>query len=844
MTNIENLSESVAVVATVDTAITPSFTVDEINQLLQQHYQLSGSLKSLPGYCDQNLLLTEKSGKKAIVKIANSGEAKIELAMQNAAMAHLTAKEIAVPHCINNLRGETLTAVTRSITTPITKPITKSLSQPLSQSKTTAQNTQIQNGEVCFYLRVLTFFDGDFYADANIEQHNSTLWGHLGEFIGQMNVALADFEHSGTYRYLEWDLAQGYRVCQSKKYLFDSEQKPHLKPEPKQDQKPEQYQLVEYFLNLYQTQTMSVLVKCPQGVIHNDANDYNLLIDDVLQPTKITGLIDFGDMVHSHLINELAITAAYALMGQENPLETLKSLVAGYHKIRPLKDEEFEVLFSLIALRLCVSVCNSALAIKQHPDNDYLLVSAKPAWQLLKKMCSMNVFSVLCQLRQACQMPVDTGKNNDDIIAYRKKHLGKTLSLSYQEPLKIVRGQGAYLYDESGNAYLDMVNNVCHVGHCHPKVVAAGQEQQAKLNTNTRYLHDNLVNYADKLLATMPDELSVCMLVNSGSEANELAFRLARGYSKSKGFNSKELLVVDGAYHGNTNACIEASPYKFDGPGGEGAPNYVHKVALADPYRGQFSGNSVETAHAYAEDVSKVIKQLAEQGKKPSAFICESLQGVAGQIIMPDGYLTAVYQKVRAAGGVCIADEVQVGFGRVGTHMWAFETQAVVPDIVTLGKPIGNGHPMAAVITTQAIADAFVTGMEYFNTFGGNPVSCAIGIAVLDAINEDKLQENALSTGNYFQEKLRQLQLKFDLIGDVRGLGLFIGVELVEDRNTKQPATDKTAQLVEYFKQNHILLSTEGPFYNILKIKPPLAFNKDDADKFIAVFEAGLKIRH
>ena len=821
MTNTENLSSPVLCAVTADMAITPCFTTEEINQLLQQHYQLSGSLKSLPGYCDQNLLLTQSSGKQYIVKIANSGEAKIELAMQNAALAHLTEKEIAVPYCINNLHGDSLTAV-------------------ITDSNTKAQNMQAQSSEVCFYLRVLTFLEGDFYADANVEQHNSTLWFQLGEFIGQMNVALADFDHSGAYRYLEWDLAQGYRVCQSKKYLFDAQKSPGNLTEQKAGQKTEQFQLVEYFLNLYQTQTMPVLVKCPQGVIHSDANDFNLLIDDVMQPKKITGLIDFGDMVHSHLINELAITAAYALMGQEDPLTTLRYLVAGYHKIRPLKDEELGVLFSLIALRLCVSVCNSALAIKQQPDNDYLLVSAKPAWLLLKKMHYMNTFSVLCQLRQACNKLVDNGKNKDDIIAYRKKHLGKTLSLSYQQPLKIVRGQGAYLYDESGNAYLDMVNNVCHVGHCHPKVVAAGQEQMAKLNTNTRYLHDNLVNYADKLLATMPDELSVCMLVNSGSEANELAFRLARCYSKSKGFNSKELLVVDGAYHGNTTACIEASPYKFDGPGGEGAPDYVHKVALADPYRGEFSGNSLETANAYANDVSKVIKQLAKQGKKPSAFICESLQGVAGQIIMPDGYLTSVYEKVRAAGGICIADEVQVGFGRVGTHMWAFETQEVVPDIVTLGKPIGNGHPMAAVITTQAIADAFVTGMEYFNTFGGNPVSCAIGIAVLDAIKEDRLQENALSTGNYFQNKLRELQQEFDLIGDVRGLGLFIGVELVEDTTTRQPATDKTEWLVEYFKQHHILLSAEGPFYNVLKIKPPLAFNKDDADKFIAVFERGL----
>jgi 4-aminobutyrate aminotransferase-like enzyme len=256
---------------------------------------------------------------------------------------------------------------------------------------------------------------------------------------------------------------------------------------------------------------------------------------------------------------------------------------------------------------------------------------------------------------------------------------------------------------------------------------------------------------------------------------------------------------------------------------------------MPDPYRGEF-----QTAQGYADNVSEVISKVIGQGKKPGAFICESLQGVAGQIIMPDGYLQAVYPKVREAGGVCIADEVQVGFGRVGTHMWAFETQGVVPDIVTLGKPIGNGHPLAAVVTTKAIADAFVTGMEYFNTFGGNPVSCAIGLAVLNVIEQEKLRENALDTGEYMREQLRELQQEFELIGDVRGLGLFNGVELVEDRQTKAPATAKTAQLVEFCKTQHILLSTEGQFGNILKIKPPIVFDRTDTDKFITALRAGL----
>jgi 4-aminobutyrate aminotransferase-like enzyme/Ser/Thr protein kinase RdoA (MazF antagonist) len=777
------------------TAYTPAFSDSDILALLAEQYQLSGQLTKLAGYCDQNLLLTTADQQQFIIKIANSAEANIELAMQNEAMAHLTNKECSVPHAIINQQDDSISTIS------------------------CISNDQ----QLDFHLRVLTYLPGQFYADANSLSHNNELWSDLGTFMAKLNLALSDFKHPGAFRYFEWDLAQGYRICMSKKHLLNTEQN----------------KIVESFLSLYQTQTMPVLPQLPQGVIHNDANDYNILIDNKVAPTKITGLIDFGDMVHSHIINELAITCAYALMGEksqdENILTALTTIVASYHKIRPLQDVELEVLYSLISLRLCTTVCNSALAIKQQPDNEYLLVSVKPAWQLLSELSALNPFAVLCQLREACNLPVDSGLLSEDIIDYRKKHLGKTLSLSYQAPLKIVRGQGAYLFDYLGTPYLDMVNNVCHVGHCHPKVVAAGQAQLAKLNTNTRYLHDNIVNYSNKLLATMPDELSVCMLVNSGSEANELAFRLAQCYTQSK-----ELLVVDGAYHGNTSACIAASPYKFDGPGGQGAQDHVHKVTLPDPYRGEFQGNSIESAQAYANSVTEVLSQLKQNDKKPSAFICESLQGVAGQIIMPDGYLTNVYQQVRAAGGVCIADEVQVGFGRVGTHMWAFETQNVVPDIVTLGKPIGNGHPMAAVITTQAIADAFITGMEYFNTFGGNPVSCAIGLAVLDVIEQEKLQQHALTTGQYFQGELVKLQHKFDLIGDVRGLGLFIGVELVENRETKTPATEKTSSLVEFFKKHHILLSTEGAFYNILKIKPPLAFNQQDADKFIKVLDLGL----
>ena len=290
------------------------------------------------------------------------------------------------------------------------------------------------------------------------------------------------------------------------------------------------------------------------------------------------------------------------------------------------------------------------------------------------------------------------------------------------------------------------------------------------------------------------------------------------------------MIVVDAAYHGNTTSLIEISPYKFNGPGGMGAPPYVHKVPIPDVYRGEFKRENPHAGEKYARYVEESIQQIQQNQSNLAAFICESLAGCGGQIVLPENYLTEVYRYVRNVRGVCIADEVQVGFGRVGTHFWGFETQGVVPDIVTMGKPIGNGHPLAAVVTTPGIAASFNNGMEYFNTFGGNPVSCAIGLAVLDVISEEQLQANALRVGRRLMDGVRGLMEKHPLIGDVRGLGLFIGIELVLDRETLAPAKAQASYIANRMRERGILLSTDGPFHNVLKIKPPLVFTEENAD--------------
>nr|WP_315485042.1 aminotransferase class III-fold pyridoxal phosphate-dependent enzyme [uncultured Undibacterium sp.] len=427
-------------------------------------------------------------------------------------------------------------------------------------------------------------------------------------------------------------------------------------------------------------------------------------------------------------------------------------------------------------------------------------------------------------------------RSPEDIITLRRQHLNPTLSMSYQQPLKMIRGAGAYLYDQDENAYLDMVNNVCHVGHCHPAVVAAGQTQMAQLNTNTRYLHDNIVEYAKRLSATFPSELSVVFLTNSGTEANDLALRIAKTYTQAN-----DIIVVDHAYHGNSPTMIELSPYKFDGKGGRGRPAHIQVAEIPDDYRGRFRKDDTQAGPHYAEDLQRAIAAIHARGEKPAAFYCESVLGCGGQVVLPTGYLQAAYAHARAAGAVCIADEVQVGFGRAGDYFWAFEAQGVIPDIVTMGKPIGNGHPIGAVVTRPEIAQAFITGMEYFNTFAGNPVSCAIGLAVLDVIEQEHLQEHAKQVGDFLLQGLNELKQNHALIGDVRGMGLFIGVELVKDRTSLEPATAEANAVIEFLKAHRILLSTDGPYDNVLKLKPPMVFSMENAKEFLLRLDQALK---
>ena len=762
------------------------FTVELIKEIVLENYSLNVDVKKLNGYEEQNFLLKDKNSKKYILKVANDELTPAFLDAQVEMLRHLSKSNVAsmVPHFILNNAGRALTHFT--------------------------------NDGKNYFIRVLHFLEGDFWADTKNLPEKSFI--DLGNVLGKLDDALKDFSHAATHRHFLWDISNA----------ADANAKLHCIKDP------EHRRIAGYFLLQFETEVLPVLHTLRHACIHNDANDFNILIKD----NVVSGIIDFGDVVYSALINNLAIACTYAILNCEDPLKSATLIVKGYHKAYPLEEREIELLYYLIAARLCISVTQSAWNASVNPFNEHHFLTEKPGWELLYKWIKINPLKAYNEFRKACNFYsiIDEENNYKKLLEDRKKYIGKNLSISYQKPLKIIKGALQYLYDDKGNTFVDCVNNVSHVGHCHPLVVKAMQQQIARLNTNTRYLNDAIVDYAKAITATLPGKLSVCYFVNSGSEANDLAIRIARNFTKQK-----DVIVLDHAYHGNSTLAIEMSPYKFDSKGGSGKMPYIHKAISPDLYRGKYQYVDEKAGEKYAADIQQIIEQLKTENKGIAAFICETLLGVGGQIPLPENYLKNVYEIVRAAGGLCIADEVQVGFGRVGEKFWGFELQDVEPDIVVLGKPIGNGHPLAAVIVTPEVADAFNNGMEYFNTFGGNRVSMVTGLTVLSVIQNEDLQKHAKIVGDILIDELKKLMQVHTIIGDVRGHGLFVGIELVKDRATKVPAVPEIDIVLEKMKDRGYLLSTDGPLHNVLKIKPPMVFSVENATGLVKNLDAVLR---
>lgn len=648
--------------------------------------------------------------------------------------------------------------------------------------------------------RLLPFIEGDFIA--NVDKDVQLLVS-FGTALASIDKTL-ERHYSAVFAAKEtvWDLKHFKKNQQYLNDITNSKDR----------------NIVRYFFLQFHEQITPVQHLFRKSVIHNDANDWNVLTKNGV----VTGFIDFGDMCHTWLINELAIGLTYLMMNDNNPLKTAEIILKSYHSVFPLHENELDALYYLIAARLCTSVCNSAHSKKQKPDSDYITISEKPAWNLLKTWLRINPIKATDTFRRACGFQETEKPLLAKQLKRRTSNLSPALSLSYETPIQMSRSAFQFMYDTEGNTILDAYNNIMLVGHCHPKVVEAGQRTLARLNTNTRYIYEELLSYSEKLLAKFPAHLNKVFFVNSGSAASDLAIRMAKTHTKKD-----KIMVLEHGYHGNTQYGIDISHYKYNHKGGKGKAESIVETAMPKVYNSGFSSESEATAHY----VKFAQKQIKETNNDIAAFIAEPIVGCGGQVPLAPGYLKAIYPSIRAHGGICISDEVQVGFGRLGAHFWGFEMHGVVPDMVVLGKPMGNGHPIGAVVTTTEIAASFDNGMEFFSSFGGNPVSCAIGEAVLDVIEADDLQAHALEVGSYLKLGLEQLKQAYKQIGEVRGSGLFLGVELITAASV--PNT-KLAKIIknEICKKN-ILISTDGPYDSVLKIKPPLYFNKENAQELL-----------
>lgn len=979
-------------------------------------YGTEVTLEQLDGEYDLNFRAVNTDGKHTILKVMRPSCAESLVDMQCRALKHLAANlsGFPSPHVIQTKTGELFAR---------------------REDETGASRL----------VWMLSHLDGVAYGD--FKPQTRELIDDLGHQIGTMDKVLAAFDHPELGRDLKWDLTKADWIA-SHIDLIDNVTRRKL--------------ISEINAN-FNANLKPALATLPSVAIHNDVNDYNIMASlEQEQVAVVSGLIDFGDMLRSPRICDLAIAGAYVVLHQSNPLQALAALAAGYHRAYPLTEQELALVYPLVLTRLAVSVINSTMMALEKPDDPYVVISQAPAWQFLEQSVSIRDEDVLARLRVACGFPITpvsdrivdwlhrhcgqfasvlgkdlsearqtslsvagstmprnpldlteqeavfiTGVNhqnewkiglyaeprliytgddfgntrfqagdqrtvhigvdifapagttvsspfeakihavsnspdrfdyggvvvlehatpdgdtfqtlyghlnpdvtktlaigtivsageafatlggpdgnggwqphlhfqlcvkpdatgdiwvgvaNPDDLGYycaihpnpacllnlpdtatayqplpeqeiaksRQDHFTTNLKLSYRKPCLFLRGWQHYLFDEMGRRYLDAYNNVPHVGHAHPRLQSLAHEQLGRLNSNTRYLHPAQTAFADKLLSKVPDRYSVCFFVNSGSEANELSLRLARAAT-----GCKDMITPDHGYHGMTTGAIDVSAYKFNKPGGVGKADWVQLVSVPDSYR-----ECSKTADDFASDVDTAIANIANRGGKLAGFIAETFPSVGGQIIPPEGYLKLVYQKVRAAGGICIADEVQTGLGRLGSHYWAFEIQDVEPDIIVLGKPMGNGHPIGAVITTRAIADAFANGIEYFSTFGGSTLSCRVGQEVLQIVDDEGLQANAKDVGTALLVGLTALMDRHQSIGDVRGHGLFIGLELVHDRMTREPATNIASYVVNRLREHRILIGTEGPHDNVLKIRPPLTVGMSDAELIVERLDA------
>lgn len=604
----------------------------------------------------------------------------------------------------------------------------------------------------------------------------------IGATLARLDRALRGFFHPLLGRALLWDISRL------------GELRPHVRHAA-----AERRDLLEAWLGRFERELAPRLAAMRGQAIHGDLNPANVLVDPA-RPGTATGIVDFGDMVHAPLVLDLAIAAAYQCFGEEDVELPLAELAQAYESANPLEPEELRLLPDLVACRLVQSVVVGAWRATLDPDNaEYVLADQEDSWETLLRFEALR------------DRPAPGLASS---IARRRAVLGPALSLSYDEPIQPVRGDGVWLWDADGTRYLDAYNNVPQVGHSRPEVVEAIARQLRVLTTNTRYLVGGVVEYAERLAGLMPDPLDVVMFVNSGSEANDLAYQIATVVTGNRG-----AIFTEHAYHGCTWVTTAMSPEEF---GLQRIEEWGEPIAPPRRLRDLLPA---------ADRIDAAVERLAARGHAPAMVITDSIFASDGIFPLPPGYLRETYARVRAAGGLCVADEVQAGFARVGRPFWGFALDGgSVPDVVTLGKPMGNGHPMGAVVTTRAIADEFARNWHFFSTFAGSPVAAAAGSAVLDVIDRDGLAAHVETVGDRLRARIAGLG--HPAVVEVRGAGLFVGVELA--------TPDAARDVVEAMRRRHVLIGRTGKEKNVLKIRPPLVFDDSHADLLLEALAVAL----
>jgi 4-aminobutyrate aminotransferase-like enzyme len=558
--------------------------------------------------------------------------------------------------------------------------------------------------------------------------------------------------------------------------------------------------------------------------IHGDCHAHNVLIDP--GSSQVSGILDFGDMVYAPRVLEPAVAMSELLAEERVSLEILPYLLAGYGRRTPLEPAELELLYDLILGRHSASILVHAWRARHDPEGARALEgSIVPTARSMARLLEVGREALTERWRRA--LIDDAGPACEPVpLARRHRLLGAGAELFYERPLHIVRGSGVWLYDARGLAYLDVYNNVPHVGHTHPQVVAAIQRQTALLATHTRYLHADILEYAERLTATLPQHLDACMFVNSGSEANDVAWRLAQFATGGSGG-----IVMAHAYHGITDAVAALTP-------STGQPRDARVVTLAAPPHGLTRDDELprEALEAARRDVDRAVALLAERGHPPAAFFVDTAITSSGIFDPPPAWSAAISARLREAGALIVADEVQYGLGRSGSHLWGFERRGLEPDIVTLGKPVANGYPMGVVVARRELIEAFQRKFGFFSTFGGNAVAASAALAVLEVLERERLQANAADTGRYLRDRLSVLAGGYPCLGAVRGTGLLLGLE-VKESAAGTPRQGAKRIINRLAAEARVLIGYEGPEASVLKLRPPMPFRPEHADRLIAALE-------